>query len=320
MRVFTGYESALEYWRIKCVLPNSGVVRTRNITLPSTIPTAAQARSAGLGIPVHIMLSNPNYRWPTKTIIQHVFSGKTPAGCFLYTDNGLEVSSPEFCFLQMAEKLPLPRLIELGYELCGTYSLPAAGDHNATEIGFNQRQPLTSLKKLSVFVAEMPGFNGHVKAVRALRYILEGSASPMESKLAILLTLPYKLGGFGMPKPELNVRIALTKTAEKVAGKKFYVCDLFWPDRNIAVEYDSDSFHAGQKQIADDSKKRNTLTIMGIKVLSITTQQLFSPIDFERAAGAIANCIGKRLVYKNPGFMRANNSLREQLLYYSDDR
>ena len=314
MKVCIGYQSALEYWRIRRALPDSGALRRRIVTLPGTLPTANQVRSTELVLPLHIMLNNPAYRWPSQTLIQHVFSGATPAGCFIGAGNEFEVSSPEFCFLQMASQLSLPRLIELGYEICGTYSLPVANDPKAPESGFYNRQPLTSLKKLSAFVVGMSGFIGHKSAMRALRYILERSASPMETKLAMLLTLPYKLGGFGLPKPELNVRIVPSKTAEKASSKEFYTCDLFWPDHDIAVEYDSDRFHTGSKQIADDSKKRNALAMMGVTVITVTTQQFLNSIDFEKTARVIANRIGKRLVYKNPGFIYAYNDLREQLL------
>ncbi|MCL1895345.1 MAG: hypothetical protein FWG03_02225 [Clostridiales bacterium] len=129
--------------------------------------------------------------------------------------NGLMVSSPEFCFLQMAGQLTLAKLIELGYELCGVYSMPNADDKNVPERGFYNRQPLTSIKKLKAFLDSMPGVKGRKKAMRALRYLRDGSASPMETKLAILLTLPYMLGGYGFSLPEMNKRIAYRVGADR---------------------------------------------------------------------------------------------------------
>ena len=248
---------------------------------------------------------------------QHVFSGNTPYGCFIGAEgrlDGLRVSSPEFCFLQMAGYLSLAGLIELGYEFCGKYSMPAAGDAEAPSRGFYHREPLTSVKKISAFIARMPDFRGRKKAVRALRYLLEGSASPMETKLSMLLTLPYKLGGFGLPAPELNARVVPSKTAGKSSGRAFYVCDLFWADQNLAVEYDSDMFHTGSERIAEDSLKRNSLALMGVTVITVTTRQLYDSLEFEKAARTLANCLGKRLVFKNPGFAAAHLELRNQLL------
>jgi len=207
----------------------------------------------------------------------------------------------------------LPCLIELGYEMCGSYSLPVAGDQKTPGRGFYNRLPLSNIKKLTEFIASMPGFKGRKKAARALRFILDGSASPMETKLSILLTLPYKLGGFGLPMPELNVRIKPRKTDRRTTGKEFYVCDLFWPDKDVAVEYDSNLFHTGSAHITDDSKKRNALKAMGIGVITVTTQQIYDNSEFEMAARTIAKDLDKRLVYKNPGFAAAHDELRRLL-------
>ena len=322
MKVCIGYQSALEYWRIRRALPDDRAMQRRNIALPNTIPTAKQVRSSGLSLPLHTILRDPDYRWRTKIITQHILSGKLPAGCFFTAKNELEVSSPEFCFLQMAGSLSLPGLIELGYELCGKYSLPVAApitsDVKLPERGFFNRPPLTNVKKISAFIASMPGFKGQKKAVRALRYILEGSASPMETKLSVLLTLPYQLGGFGFLKPELNARVTPKKSDRGTTDKEFYICDLFWPDKEVAVEYDSNQFHTGSAHIADDSKKRNALKAMGIGVITITTQQIYDKNELALAARVIAKSLGKRLVYKNPGFAAAHNELRGILHIESD--
>jgi len=314
MKVCIGYQSALEYWRIRRALPDNSVLRKQNIILPEKPPATEQVKLSGLKLPLHIIMSNHANRWASKTMKQHVFSGDTPVGYFIGAENGLEVSSPEFCFLQMAGQLPLAELIELGYELCGTYSIPIDGDSNVPARGFYQRQPLTSIKKISAFAARLPGFKGQKNATCALRYILEDSASPMETKLAILLTLPYKSGGFGFPKPKLNAHITPSKTEGRSSSKTFYTCDLLWQDHDLAVEYDSDQFHTGSTHIADDSKKRNALALMGITVITVTTQQLYNSSEFEKVARILAKCMGRRLAFKKPDFAAAHRELRNHLL------
>jgi len=136
----------------------------------------------------------------------------------------------------------------------------------------------------------------------------------METKLSMLLTLPYKLGGYGLPRPELNSRIIPLQSARKSSSKKYYSCDLYWPEYELAVEYDSTLFHTGSERIADDSKKRNALALMGVTVITVTKQQLYSSVEFEKVAKVLANCLDKRLAYKNPGFAAVHRGLREQLL------
>lgn len=294
--------------------PACNVGRKREIFLPDKPPATEQVRLLGLTQPVHTVISNPNSRWSSKAMKQHVFTGRTPADCFVSVSDRLFVSSPEFCFLQLADQLPLVILIELGYELCGAYSLPAANKTDPPERGFYYRRPLTSTDKLDAFIAEMAGVKGHKKAVRALRYILDGSASPMETKLSILLTLPYKLGGFGLIMPELNSRIIPSKMVRRSANKASYACDLYWPDYALAVEYDSDQYHTGSARIADDAKRKNILASLGITVITITKRQIYSSAELEKAARLLAKNMDRRLLHKKQDFGAPQHELRKQLL------
>ncbi|MCL1895041.1 MAG: hypothetical protein FWG03_00685 [Clostridiales bacterium] len=227
------------------------------------------------------------------------------------------VSSPEFCFLQMASQLTVVKLIELGYELCGVYSMPNASDKNVPIRGFHNRQPLTNIKKLKAFLESMPGVKGHKKAVRALRFVINGSASPMETKLAMFLTLPYMLGGYGFCLPEMNERIDIPKASRELFGKSYYVCDLFWPDEGIAVEYDSDQQHTGSTHITNDSIKRNALGKSDIRVVSVTKLQLRNRAGLEGVARTIADYMGRRLFSTKSNFDAMHNELQRQLLWDS---
>ena len=390
MAIFIGHETALEYWRLHFGGGDISASR-RQTVLPVKPPEAGLLQAGiteGLTFPLHIMLGSQCARRKSQSTRQHVFSTATPSGCFLNVGDGLMVSSPEFCFLQMAEKLPLVKLIELGYELCGTYSrltaaapvaaapvatapvaaalvaaapagVPTTGStkepppptparidlrafgqkHDAARFaahdaagyvapyavpteepmpqarGFNTRPPLTGTKKLEAFLARMPGTRGHQKAARALRYIVDGAASPMEAKLAIFLTLPYKLGGYHFPLPKHNSRIVPGKTAKRSAEKDYYACDLYWPDFSLGVEYDSDRYHTGSDRIADDSKRRNALAAMGITVITVTRQQIHSVQALEKIARVLAGHMGRRLTFANPSFAAAHRELRKLLAY-----
>ena len=315
MKHFIGDQSALEYWRGCRKLPERSADRRCNTVLPKK---PSKNEFSGLFSmfppPVHIMIGDRTARQGSKKTKLHLFSGETPVGCFMNVGSGLMMSSPEFCFCQMAGQLTLAKLIELGYELCGVYALPPNDDASIPEIGFYKRKPLTNVNKVQVFLETMSAFKGCNKAKRAMRYILDGSASPMETKLAIFLTLPYMLGGYAFALPELNKRITLTKTARKYFNKGYYICDLYWPKSKTAVEYDSDQQHTGSDRIANDSKRRNALASMGIKVVSVTKQQLYSSVELERAARTIAKHMNRRLFTTKSEFYAMHRELRKQLL------
>lgn len=118
------------------------------------------------------------------------------------------MSTPEFCFLQMAGCLSLVQLIQLGFELCGTYALVGGAP------AVRRAAPLTTKVKLAAFVEQSSGARGCKKAARAVRYVQDGAASPMETMLAMMLCLPYGLGGYGLEKPLINHRVDVPSSSK----------------------------------------------------------------------------------------------------------
>lgn len=118
--------------------------------------------------------------------------------------------------------------------------------------------------------------------------------------------------------PHMNHRIDLNKTAEKIAGKKFCKCDLYWPDYKFAVEYDNDAYHTGSIRITQDSIRRTALHKMGIAEETVTNKELYHYTNFKEIAHIVAAHTGKRLQYKEPAFTDTCLALREQLFMDSD--
>jgi len=344
--IIISHKSALEYWRLRgnnsrgnnsrgnySYGNNSrgnnntdNFTRYRRKSLPVSLPSSAtiyDGTPKGLSFPVNLLVGCHNAKRKTQVVQSRVYTGPTPSGCLISIGEGVAVSTPPFCFFQMANELPLIKLIELGFEFCGSYSLPAVIESEKDLItvdntSYGQPQ-LTSLKAIKDFVAKMEGISGQKKSFRALRYIADGSASPMETILLMLLTLPHKLGGYGLPMPVLNKRIELRKSGKRrsgksYSGKSYYKCDFFWPSDNLAVEYDSDFYHTGADRIASDSQKRLDLTALGITVITITNRQVRNKVEFETIAKLIAGKLHKQLRYKKSRFQIAERELRGFLL------
>ena len=91
---------------------------------------------------------------------------------------------------------------------------------------------------------------------------------------SLLLTLPRKLGGYGLPRPEVNY--VIRPRAEDIPFSQFarYEVDLCWPKRKAIIEVDSYEYHTERDQLDSDAKKRNSLKSMGWKVITVTAGQL----------------------------------------------
>jgi len=280
---------------------------------PPNIDSISEIIPSGLSYPIDLIVRSQKAKRKSKMVKPHMYTGPAPDGSYVSIGNGVAVSAPPLCFFQMAGELPLVKLVQLGLELCGTYSLPIKDEYSpgveaADNVLYGQPQ-LTNIKALKAFAVRMEGVRGQKKVSRALRYIADGSASPMETKLFLLLTLPYKLGGYGLPAPKLNRRIEIGNPDRRGSGKAYYVCDLFWEKANVAVEYDSEFYHSGADKIVSDSRKRFDLEKRGIYVTTVTGRQIRNVKEFESFAKLIARKLGRQLRFKNPQFHEIQRDL-----------
>lgn len=292
MSVVFSHETALTLYRAGMVDPHS---RKRSLqTCCSSLHALDEPfmRNA-LKIddaPLHCLVDSPKKRRRRQGFICHADSfGQSVVESIIA---GVFVSTPECLFFQLARSLPTIDAVRLGFELCGTYSLHHDND------GFFKRPPLTTTAKIDAYLkrrrdARFPRDVKHTSSI--LRLVVDGSASPRETALAILLTAPLSQGGYGLPRPKLNHCIAVPDRIRHRLAKSRYLCDAFWPEAGIALEYDSDAFHADGQKIAQDSDRRSALLILGIKVITVTNRQISFAASMDRAAWALGKELGHRI-------------------------
>lgn len=253
------------------------------------------------------LVGNAETRTRTPSVVSHTWA-ELPDGSVADAGMGFLVSTPEFCFLQLASRLSLAHLMQVGFELCGTYALAEDGPAK------QRKEPLTSVGELKSFIESAPNAYGRAKALRAVRYLMDGSASPMETVLAMLLCLPYKLGGYAIPRPALNYRVDVPPSMRKLADRSFCVCDLCWPAAKLSVEYDSKRYHTDPERQDSDARRRNMLIALGYTVVTASWNQVTDGGAFNRLAQQVAKRTGKRLRYVDPAFTRKHIALRDELL------
>ena len=295
----------------ECIDTDTPLLKTRaqKGNPPAEVPSISlllKAYNLGASFPVDVLFCRQLMSGSNTKIRQHTLTIDAPSGSFLKVSKDVVVCSPEFCFLQMAVQLELPQLIMLGYEFCGMYTVPSAGN-------MMKRDAITTVQRILAFVNKMPGVPGHKKAVRALCHIQNGAASPMETRLTMLLTMPYRFGGYGLPSPELNRVIVPTKHARATTNKNHYRCDLYWPEKKLDVEYDSDAHHLGSERIAADAKRRNELDSMGITVVVVTRELFYDTEQFDKCVRQIAAKLGKQLRFDQDKFFLKQKELRKML-------
>ena len=308
-----------------------------------------------IGRRVDLMVCSAEERRQNSRFAYRVHSCELPAGALVRIGGSVYVTSPELTFMQVAEKLDEASLARLAFELCGSYALAsgswevaecersqvdgsnrwsaggnrkgrAAGPLGAgaacraaenAEPGFNRRPPLTTVARLERFLGQptLKGARGRAAARRALRHVAEGSRSPMETAMAMLLCLPPRMGGYGFPLPRLNQAVAMRRYLRSIPAKRRYVCDLLWKEYGICVEYDSREHHDrtdGQRE--QTGIRALNLGIARLTVISVTPRQLYMAGLFDAVARRLAQCMGRRMRIRTEGFACRRQMLRARLL------
>ena len=238
---------------------------------------------------LHVMVGNQSNRTPSDKIVCHVQSKQLPWGALRSLGENVFVASPELCFYELARVLSFPKLVECGYFVCGSYHF------NPNVEKKNDRAPLTTKRKLASFADRMPDQRGKAIVKKALELVGEGSASVRETKTAMLLTFPIRLGGYGFAKPVLNHRIDFTLEEQRLFGRPFVILDLYWPEYGFGIEYDGGESHEGEKQLSSDRRKDSELAYRGITVFRVDKNQLNTLSHVHALAVKSARMMGVRV-------------------------
>lgn len=195
--------------------------------------------------PLLLGIFNRSQRYQRTRSRTAMLSRSLPAESIFSLDPSLAISSPELTIMQLAEKLDLVDLSLVIMELCGRYTLlPERDGSLSRERGFAScAYPATSCARIAEFIKRADMRRHRNKLEIALACCSDNSASPMETALTLMLTLPPELGGFGLPVPILNPEITVPAELRSYVGRGGFSPDLYYPQWLCDLEYESSAFH-----------------------------------------------------------------------------
>ncbi|MBR3226193.1 MAG: hypothetical protein IKF78_12805 [Atopobiaceae bacterium] len=290
--------------------------------------------------PLELAVFSESRKFHRKKSVARTMPKTLPARSIVRIDADLCMVCPELIVLQMASRLSEMTLAQLIMELCGTYSLSpvSEGDatgakevrtddwdadawdvskRNADECAFDL-EPVTNIERIRWYSQHVRVRGGAAKLRDALRLAIEGSASPPETIVALMLSLPREKGGYGLGRPSLNARLDVMPTEYSSVGKNVYFLDAFWQDAFADVEYESTSFHldplvaltfvaarAGDSEADDaiyewrreyvtkadaDRRRLRDLQYLGVQVIPVTAFDLKDVDRLDQVARSLARC------------------------------
>jgi len=280
MESFVSHFSAAMMWNIPCIETVIGNEITGSDTVDFTVTKY-----------------NARFRINGKKVHSTEFA--LPPGAVTNRD-GKMVASPELLFLELACKLSLHRLILLGLQLCShPPGLPSAA--------------ITTKKNLDTFIAKSKGFKGQRKALQAMKYVRNGSASIMESLTYMIMELPHALGGYGLKGAVFNHEIRLKGEAKIRLGQDRCFLDLYYKQAKLGVEYESFTYHSSPTEQGKDAIRSVTLQRRGVNIMHLNTIQLYDRNACKDFADNLAKRLGRRIQIRTKKFDEMHTLLRELL-------
>ncbi|WP_417305186.1 hypothetical protein [Ellagibacter isourolithinifaciens] len=295
---------------------------------PDAIPSPTRCRELALELdPERVFLdflsSSRRGRNNDEHFAVHVQTEPLPPKSFIRIGaigrTAIYVASPELVFMQLAQRRPLEEAVYFGFALCSLYRI----DPTALG-GLRQRderllssaeyviadKPLTTVKRIENFLDTAKGNLDCKKARSALKFVRDGSRSPMESALAITLGLPRIRGGFGLGVGQMNHAVRIFNGTDW-AGERRYVArypdisiehtDLSGRKNTVGIDYDGRAFHSTASALARDARRRNEIApIRGFTHLSINAQEATDFIAFCRFADQARRALGIRSLDRCP--------------------
>lgn len=259
--------------------------------------------------PIDMMVNFDFERTRASGIRCHAFGRLLPTDHLVELTSGILITDEVFTFALASSWMQPLEQLEFGYEICGSYRMGLSPFDPYSEKSLD-----TSVFDIKKFLGFHPGVHGFKKSSRVARHIRDRSASPAETIIAILLTLPQSQGGLGIRAMELNARVDIPPDLSSLARSKFFKIDALIQRAGVRVgiEYKG-GHHDEPDRKGRDAEREAVLAAMGYKMISITSAQLTSQLACHRSINAVANALGIR-IDASSSFQAAQNNLRQFLI------
>lgn len=274
----------------------------------------AREKLAARGVPacetdaLEVLVASAGSRRQSKRLRCRVFAGELPAGTLLSLGDGVFVADIRLCALQAAQHLTFCELVEYYFELCGGYSMPFDDGDDYVD-----RPAPTSTARLGRFFEAASRHPGSNAARRALKYVRDGSRSPLETALVMTLVLPRRLGGLGIRDVQMDYRIPVGNRMRDLTRRTRLYCDAFIKRGKLDIEYHG-FFHDAEEQAVIDDERVNALRAIGVSVVAIRRGGFFDRLAFERFTRSVQRELGIRASSLPEGFDGARERLRRFVL------
>ena len=238
------------------------------------------------GEPVSVLVPERKLRIHSGSIAGKLCSSGLPPHSVMRLREGLYTAAPGLVFTRLACGRSEASCAEMGMNLCARYYLEWQSKSIRARTGF-----LTTPEELGSYVAGAKDLKGCRKALKALRWVLPNSGSPMETKMALIFRMPLGKGGFALPFDAMNFDVRSGKHT-CLCEQSLYCIDMVSSKLKVGLEYDGWEYHL---DITKDMRRRNALLAMGWEIFPLDKTILNDAEATEKLGYQVAKRMGIRL-------------------------
>jgi hypothetical protein len=187
------------------------------------------------GKPLHVLVPGHSCNLRVSNIKTHASLADLAPNSILWLDDKASLVCPELLYLQLAQAMPLPQLVLLGYELCGNFSRNAEDPLEGPVV--THVPTATSVDALRDYLSQFKRVHGLLRAREALNYVSDLALSAPEAVLGTMYSLPPEEAGYGMGPVTLNGRVDIVGESDERAARTRFP-DLLFSFAKLGVNYD----------------------------------------------------------------------------------
>lgn len=274
------------------------------------LPSVPHSGPGSLGMRMegrHPLVSGLGNRHKADGVTRHTWNSPISPGSFVIISSGIYVSTPEFTFLQLSRVVSPITLALVGCALCASYQID---DRTGKLV---ERQPITSVERIRLFLEQAKGVYGKRRALQSLGFVANGAESPQEVNLYLLAALPLSLGGAGIEGLSLNYTVAVEEgdsaIVDRPTRKRFRI-DMGVPELRAGAEYLGKHHDLQQDK---DRARLNALLAKGQRVLQAKYRDISDPLYAERLINQLAAVVSQDAPVRMPSEELAHARLMDTL-------
>ena len=176
-----------------------------------------------------------------------------------------------------------------------------------------KRPPITSVEDIRRVADDCKGIGGRRIVLRAVSHTHEGSGSPLETRVVLMLCLPPLLGGEHFPRPQMNRKIVFSERAAVVAGMPYCIADLLWESEHMVIEALGEDYHVDDYGFAESTGRGAALEADGYSVLEMTYSQVAHLEQWDTMVCLVATKLSRPARERTTSFLQHRNELHRAL-------